>query len=38
MTKKIFENAKIETVSDTTAEEIQKEDDPATSPYEIWDT
>lgn len=38
MTGKIFENAKIETVSDTTAEEIQKEDDPATSPYEIWDT
>lgn len=32
----IYENAKIETVSDVTEEELEKEDDPATSPYEIW--
>lgn len=32
----IVENAKIETASDVSEEELKKEDDPETSPYEIW--
>ncbi len=36
LTGKIAESAKLVTASDITKDELQKPDDPATSPYPIW--